>query len=79
MSAGCKSVRIRLGQLRGPRGVRGAVRGAAGGGAGGEREGVPGTQDAGHRAGQEPRHGAVQGRLRRGLGWVVDTNQIDTR
>ena len=73
MSAGCKSVRIRLGQLRGPRGVRGAVRGAAGGGAGGEREEVPGTQDAGHRAGQGPGYGAVQGRVRRGLRWVVDT------
>ena len=73
MSAGCKSVRIRLGQLRGARGVRGAVRGAAGGGAGGEREGVPGTQDAGHRAGQEHEDRAVQGRVRRGLGWVLHT------
>ena len=52
-SAGSKSVRCRLGQLRGPRGVRGAVGGAEGGGAGGERQEVPGAQDAGHRAGQE--------------------------
>ena len=75
-SAGSKSVRCRLGQLRGPRGVRGAVRGAAGGGAGGERQEVPGAQDAGHRAGQGPGHGAVQGRVCRGLRLVIDIRWI---